>query len=48
VVDDNKYRGRFGDHSTPMPDALASTVAWYRSAVLAPPAETPAHRLPTY
>jgi nucleoside-diphosphate-sugar epimerase len=35
VVDDNKYRGRFGDHSTPMPDALASTVAWYRNAVLA-------------
>jgi nucleoside-diphosphate-sugar epimerase len=34
VVDDSKYRGRFGDHATPMPEALARTVASYQHADL--------------
>jgi nucleoside-diphosphate-sugar epimerase len=36
VVDDRKYRARFGQHATPLHDALAATVAWYRDAALAP------------
>lgn len=30
VVDDAKYRARFGEHATPVHDGLAATVAWYR------------------
>ncbi len=32
IVDDAKFRDAFGDHSTPLDDALASTVEWYRTA----------------
>ncbi len=35
VVDDSKYRARFGEHATPLHDALAATVAWYREDALA-------------
>jgi hypothetical protein len=37
VVDDSKYRGRFGDRATPMPEALARTVAWYQHAAALQP-----------
>ncbi|HSL56205.1 MAG TPA: NAD-dependent epimerase/dehydratase family protein [Acidimicrobiales bacterium] len=30
VVDHGAYAARFGDHATPLADALATTVAWYR------------------
>jgi nucleoside-diphosphate-sugar epimerase len=29
VVDDSKFRTRFGDSATPLDDALATTLAWY-------------------
>lgn len=29
VVDDTKFRDRFGDSATPLDDALATTLAWY-------------------
>ena len=32
VVDDSKFRSAFGDRSTPLDEALASTLAWYRAA----------------
>ena len=32
VVDDGTYRHRFGDHATPLDDALAATLQWYRHA----------------
>jgi nucleoside-diphosphate-sugar epimerase len=32
VVDDTKFRTAFGDHSTPLDDALAATLAWYRES----------------
>jgi len=32
VVDDGTYRDRFGDHATPLDDALAATLQWYRHA----------------
>jgi nucleoside-diphosphate-sugar epimerase len=41
VVDDSKFRAAFGDHSTPVDDALAATLRWYREsakAVTAAPA----------
>ena len=41
VVDDSKFRAAFGDHSTPLDDALAATLRWYREsakAVTAAPA----------
>ena len=41
VVDDSKFRAAFGDHSTPLDDALAATLRWYReraNAVTAAPA----------
>ncbi len=31
VVDDSAYRTAFGDEPTPLADALAATVAWYRA-----------------
>ena len=30
VVDDSRFRGAFGDHATPLDEALAATVQWYR------------------
>ena len=30
VVDDRKYKRVFGDHSTPLPEAIRRTAAWYR------------------
>ena len=30
VVSDEKFRAAYGDHSTPLADALAATAAWYR------------------
>jgi len=39
VVDDTKFRTAFGDHTTPLDDALAATLRWYRdTAELATPA----------
>lgn len=32
VVDDSKFRGAFGDHSTPLDDALAATLQSFRNA----------------
>ena len=32
VVDDTKFRTTFGDHATPLDDALAATLEWYRDA----------------
>lgn len=32
VVDDAKFRAAFGDHSTPLDDALAATLQWYRES----------------
>ena len=31
IVDDSKIRNAFGDLSTPLDDALAVTVEWYRT-----------------
>jgi nucleoside-diphosphate-sugar epimerase len=36
VVDDGKFRNAFGDRSTPLDEALAATLAWYRAADAAP------------
>ena len=30
VVDDSKFRAAFGDHSTPLNEALETTLDWYR------------------
>jgi hypothetical protein len=32
VVDDSRYRTTFGHAATPLDDALASTLTWYRDA----------------
>ena len=32
VVDDTKFRTAFGDHSTPLDDALATTLQWYQDS----------------
>jgi nucleoside-diphosphate-sugar epimerase len=32
VVDDSKFRTAFGETATPLPDALAATLQWYREA----------------
>lgn len=32
VVDDGKFRSAFGDHATPLDEALAATLQWYRDA----------------
>ncbi len=32
VLDDGKFRAAFGDTCTPLDEALASTLAWYREA----------------
>jgi len=34
VVDDGKFRAAFGDHATPLDEALATTLTWYRDAAL--------------
>ena len=31
VVDDGKFRSSFGGRTTPLDDALATTLAWYRT-----------------
>jgi nucleoside-diphosphate-sugar epimerase len=39
VVDDDRYRHAFGDHTTPLDDALGNTLDWYRlgsTATVAP------------
>jgi nucleoside-diphosphate-sugar epimerase len=36
VVDDRKFRDAFGDRSTPLDEALATTLAWYRDAAATP------------
>ena len=36
VVDDTRFRARFGDRSTPLDEALATTLAWYRDAAAVP------------
>lgn len=38
VVDDTKFRTAFGDQSTPLPEALAATLAWYRHRAAVPAA----------
>ncbi|OGO35549.1 MAG: NAD-dependent dehydratase [Chloroflexi bacterium RBG_16_57_11] len=30
IVDDSQYKRTFGDHATPLRDAIRATVAWYR------------------
>ncbi len=41
VVDDTKFRAAFGDHTTPLDDALVATLQWYRDAAeLAHPSST--------
>ncbi len=36
VVDDSKFRAAFGDLSTPLDEALATTLAWYRDRAAVP------------
>ena len=36
IVDDSKYRAAFGDHSTPLNEALESTLDWYRDRAAVP------------
>jgi nucleoside-diphosphate-sugar epimerase len=36
VVDDSLFRASFGDHSTPIEEALEATLAWYRDRVAVP------------
>jgi nucleoside-diphosphate-sugar epimerase len=31
IVDDRKYKQCFGDHSTPLPEAIQKTAAWYKA-----------------
>jgi nucleoside-diphosphate-sugar epimerase len=38
VVDDGAFRTAFGDLATPLDDALATTLAWYRDAAARLPA----------
>ena len=38
VVDDTRFRTTFGDLSTPLDEALATTLRWYRDAASAQPA----------
>jgi nucleoside-diphosphate-sugar epimerase len=33
VVDDRKYKQIFGDHSTPLPEAICKTAEWYRDHI---------------
>ena len=43
VVDDSKFRTAFGDLATPLPDALAATLAWYRDTAEARTSAASAH-----
>ena len=43
VVDDSKFRAAFGDHATPLDEALATTLAWYRDAAAVPAHLTQPH-----
>ena len=46
VVDHGKFARAFGDHATPLPDAVRATVAWYREhAEIAAPRPAHAQRL---
>jgi hypothetical protein len=36
VVDDSKFRAAFGDLSTPLDDALTTTLAWYADRAAVP------------
>ena len=36
VVDDTKFRAAFGDRSTPLGEALDTTLDWYRSRAAVP------------
>jgi nucleoside-diphosphate-sugar epimerase len=36
VVDDGKFRRAFGDHATPLEDAIRTTLAWYGDAARQP------------
>jgi nucleoside-diphosphate-sugar epimerase len=36
VVDDGKFRAAFGEHATPLDEALATTLEWYRAAAAVP------------
>jgi nucleoside-diphosphate-sugar epimerase len=40
VVDDSRFRAAFGDLATPLDDALAATLAWYRDPALGAPSVT--------
>ncbi len=40
VVDDSRFRAAFGDLSTPLDEALATTLRWYRDAAASQPAAT--------
>jgi nucleoside-diphosphate-sugar epimerase len=31
VVDDSKFEEAFGEHATPLKEAIGETVRWYRS-----------------
>ena len=44
VVDDTKFRAAFGDLTTPLDDALATTLEWYRDAADASPLTQPSRR----
>ncbi len=41
LVDDDKFRTAFGDLATPQSEALATTLAWFRSAAASQPQPTP-------
>ena len=43
VVDDSQFRAAFGDAATPLDDALAATLAWYRDAAGPRAAQPPDH-----
>ena len=36
VVDDGRFQAAFGDLSTPLDEALETTLAWYRDAAVVP------------
>jgi len=46
IVDDGRYRRTFGADVTPLDDALASTLAWFRDPTLDPTRQTRRHGAP--
>ncbi len=46
VVDDSKFRTAFGDHSTPLDQAIRTTVAWYRERLRQPVQAQPKEHTP--